>query len=111
MARYTRPDGYVEIKRPDIATTRSGYMKEHRAVWIDNHGPIPPGGVIHHKNRVKDDNRIENLELYQTNGSHRHECHVDLSWLEPDHPKLRPFDLVDMIFIRSRLPVDYRPSP
>jgi hypothetical protein len=106
MPRYKRPDGYIEVKRPDIATTKSGYMKEHRAVWIDNHGSIPDGAVIHHINGDRSDNRIENLEMYETNGEHRHECHVDLSWLDPDRHRLQPFDLVDMMFIRSHLPLD-----
>ncbi len=101
-----RPDGYVDVYRPDIAGTKNGYMSEHRAVWIDEYGPIPKGAVIHHRNGIKDDNHLSNLEMYSSNGEHRHECHVDLSWLESDHPKMKPFDLVDMIFIRSHLPLD-----
>jgi hypothetical protein len=103
-------NGYVYVKRSDLKTTGRGWMLEHRAAWIDNHGPIPPGAVIHHINGKRDDNRIENLQLYQNNGIHRHECHVDLSWLEPDHPRLKPFDLVDMMFIRSHLPIDWKSS-
>lgn len=34
----------------------------HRAVWEAFVGPIPPGMQINHKNGVKDDNRLENLE-------------------------------------------------
>ena len=106
MPRYKRPDGYIEVKRPDIATTKSGYMKEHRVVWIDHNGQIPGGAVIHHVNGNRSDNRIDNLEIYANNGQHRHECHVDLSWLEPHQPRLEPFDLVEMMFIRSHLPLD-----
>ena len=46
----------------------NGYRKnrvygfEHRFVWMLNHGKIPEGYVIHHKNGDKLDNRIENLE-------------------------------------------------
>lgn len=36
---------------------------EHRLVWELVHGPIPKGYVIHHRNRNKTDNRIENLEM------------------------------------------------
>lgn len=39
-----------------------GYVLEHRYVWEQNFGPIPDGYVIHHKNGIKDDNRIENLQ-------------------------------------------------
>ena len=36
----------------------------HRDVWEYHKGKIPKGYDIHHKNRDKTDNRIENLELY-----------------------------------------------
>lgn len=34
----------------------------HRQIWIDNHGPIPEGWDIHHKDGNPDNNSIENLE-------------------------------------------------
>ena len=43
---------------------------EHRFVWEQAHGPIPVGYVIHHRNDVKTDNRLENLALL-TNSQHR----------------------------------------
>ena len=49
--------------------TGNGYMKHHseerfmhRDVWIEANGPIPRGFHIHHKNGIKTDNRLENLE-------------------------------------------------
>lgn len=35
----------------------------HRIVWHALNGPIPKGMVINHKNGIKDDNRLENLEM------------------------------------------------
>lgn len=35
----------------------------HRAVIMTFVGPIPKGMVINHKNGIKDDNRLENLEV------------------------------------------------
>lgn len=36
---------------------------EHVLVWEAQHGPVPPGFEIHHKNHNKLDNRLENLKL------------------------------------------------
>lgn len=43
-----------------------GYTKHpysHRVIWEYVHGPIPEGLQINHINGVKNDNRIENIEL------------------------------------------------
>jgi len=47
------------------ATKRRGVAERmlHRVIWVDHYGTIPPGYDIHHRNEIKDDNRIENLEL------------------------------------------------
>ena len=54
---------------------RSGgkYVAEHRYVWEQANGPLPTGGIIHHRNGVKDDNRLENLELTTRAKHHTHE--------------------------------------
>lgn len=106
MGKYKRSDGYIEVKRSDIADTKSEYMKEHRAIWIDHYGGIPEGAVIHHINGQKDDNRIENLELFPDKRSHMCECHADYSWLDPDRSILKPFTEKEMSFIRDHLPID-----
>lgn len=49
---------YKKIKLPDGST-----IDEHRLVWEQAYGPIPEGGVIHHKNGDGRDNRLSNLEL------------------------------------------------
>lgn len=57
--------GYILIWKPDHPfATKDGYVKEHRLIYEDHYKCcILPWGVLHHINRIKDDNRIENLEL------------------------------------------------
>lgn len=56
--------GYVKRKalgHPNSDTR--GYVMEHRlVVEISTNSILPKNAVIHHKNGVRDDNRIENLE-------------------------------------------------
>jgi len=51
-------DGYKRIRVNGV------YIPEHHKVWIQhNQIPIPKGWVIHHRNKNKLDNQIENLML------------------------------------------------
>lgn len=67
-------DGYVLIYAPNHPMARGSkkmYVLEHRLVmaqWIGRN--LLKTEVVHHKNGIHDDNRIENLVLYPTNGDH-----------------------------------------
>lgn len=57
------------------AVTKKGYLRAcinvsgkqmhfmvHRIVWVSVHGPVPPGHQIDHRDTIKSNNRISNLE-------------------------------------------------
>lgn len=55
--------GYVQLLMPEHKRADSaGYVMEHIVVYEKATGiEIPPNCCIHHLNRIKNDNRIENL--------------------------------------------------
>ena len=63
---HIRPSGYVVI------TTRYGKRElEHRLVMEQHLGrPLTPEEVVHHRKKVKDDNRLDQLQLFPSNREH-----------------------------------------
>lgn len=63
--RKRRSDGYIKVYVPDHPlATKDGYVMEHILVMEKAIGRyITRDEVVHHKNKKRDDNRIENLEL------------------------------------------------
>jgi len=62
--RIQEKDGYVIIYKPEHPyCDHEGYVKEHRLVYEEYFKCcLLPNTLIHHKNRNRSDNRIENLE-------------------------------------------------
>jgi hypothetical protein len=60
-------DGYRWTYRPDHPNSykSTGSILEHRLVMSTHLGrPLRPEEEVHHKNGVRDDNQLENLELW-----------------------------------------------
>lgn len=60
--------------------TKEGYLREtinwvrklqHIRVWEEKYGPVPFGHHIHHKNGIRHDNRLKNLEVLKPLDHHR----------------------------------------
>ena len=72
--------GYIGVLSPEHpnAEPSTGYIYEHRLVIEKSLGRyLEPEEVVHHINKIKSDNRSDNLILFKTQGDHlRH--HVEL---------------------------------
>lgn len=64
--------GYVRILMPDHPQADSrGYLYEHRFVMEKVLGRrLNAEEVVHHRNRIRDDNRVENLQLLPSHSAH-----------------------------------------
>lgn len=66
--RIKSSGGYVLLLDRNHPRSRKGYVFEHIVVMEKSLGrPLLVGETVHHKNGIKNDNRIENLELWSGN--------------------------------------------
>lgn len=91
--RIAQPGDYVYIKSPDHPNrNRNGYVAEHRLVMESMIGRyLTKDEVVHHKNKNRQDNRPENLELFSSNSEHlAHELKGQIpKWSEEGSKRIR----------------------
>jgi hypothetical protein len=81
--RFADKQGYILVYDPTHPNARkTGYVPEHRLKMAKKLGrPLLKKEVVHHKNGKVDDNRLQNLELFSSNGAH---LRVTLNGQTPD---------------------------
>lgn len=72
-----RPDGYIAVNVRRI--NGKGYITvgAHRIVWMCHNAPIPVGMIVNHRNGMRWDNRLTNLDLTTATGNQRHARLID----------------------------------
>jgi hypothetical protein len=75
-------EGYKQLLLKDHPNTaKNGYVMEHVVVMSNHLGrPIRKGETVHHKNGIRHDNRIENLELWSNSHPYGQRIEDKIEW-------------------------------
>ena len=71
MYKYKNKSGYILIRVNEHPRAYNGFVLEHIVVmekYLNSF--LPKGAVVHHRNKIKNDNRIENLLLMRSQQDH-----------------------------------------
>ena len=69
--KYIDKRGYIHVREINHPYSTNGYILEHRLIiekYINRY--LEPIEVVDHKNGVKDDNRLENLQVFPSQSEH-----------------------------------------
>jgi len=78
--RYHHKDGYVVVSDPK-KRNKDNSILEHRLIMEQHLGrELLPDENVHHINGIKDDNRLENLELWSTHQPKGQRVEDKLQW-------------------------------
>ena len=82
QGRSVNKGGYIIISAKGHPNARSdGTIQEHRLVVSEHLGrPLTEGENVHHRNGIRHDNRIENLELWSTKQPRGQRLEDKLAW-------------------------------
>ena len=57
-------NGYIWLFKPNYSNSKDGYIREHRYIMEQYLGRrLNSWELVHHKNGIKDDNRLNNLDI------------------------------------------------
>jgi hypothetical protein len=81
-ARFKGTQGYILLGKPGHPNSdKRGRILEHVWVMSEHLGrPLLAHENVHHKNGVKDDNRIENLELWSRSQPYGQRVEDKVEW-------------------------------
>ncbi len=71
VKEYKKDKGYILLYKPNHPNSKKNYIFEHRFVVENKIGRyLTKNEIVHHINGVKNDNRIENLMLFENQSKH-----------------------------------------
>ena len=78
---YITSSGYKILSKKHPNSSKRGQILEHVLIMSDHLGrPLRDDETVHHKNGIRNDNRIENLELWSHSHPPGQRVEDKLSW-------------------------------